>query len=374
MAQYFATVARGLEPLAAEELEKLGAREVKPGFCGVEFTGDRALLYRANLWARLPFRILLQLNEFACQNADDLYRGIQKIDWQPYLTSDQTLAVTATGKTQKLNHSHFTALQVKNAIVNQQSATLDSRSNVDTQDPDVRVNVHISRDRCVVSLDSSGDSLHRRGYRPAMGDAPLKESLAAALIQLSDWQPDMPFLDPLCGSGTLPIEASLMALNIAPGLYRDRFGFETWPDFDVDLLDQLLKEADACQLADLPAPIWGSDRDADIIDQARTNASNCGVEDQIAFAQTDLADLEAPSDSGVLLCNPPYGERLGMESDLGAFYELLGDIFKQRFKGWTAYVLSGNKALASHIGLKSSQRIPVFNGSLPCQLMKYELY
>ncbi|WP_346289842.1 THUMP domain-containing class I SAM-dependent RNA methyltransferase [Sphaerothrix gracilis] len=374
MAQYFATVARGLESLAATELEKLGAKQATPGFCGVEFSGDRPLLYRLNLWARLPFRILLQLGEFACQDADDLYRGIQKIDWSPYLTPDHTLAVAATGKTQQLNHSHFTALRVKDAIVDQQQMTVGSRSSVDTEAPDVRVNVHLYRNRCTVSLDSSGDSLHRRGYRPAMGEAPLKETLAAALIQLSDWQPDIPLLDPLCGSGTLPIEASLMALKIAPGLYRDRFGFETWPDFDVELLDRLLKEADACQLADLPAPIWGSDRDPEVIRQARTNATNCGVGDQVQFAIKDLADVDAPSDRGILLCNPPYGERLGRDEDLGAFYKLLGDVLKQRFKGWTAYVLSGNKALASYIGLKSSERIPVFNGSLPCQWMKYELY
>ncbi|MFE4107572.1 THUMP domain-containing class I SAM-dependent RNA methyltransferase [Almyronema epifaneia] len=374
MAQYFATVARGLEALAATELENLGAKQVTPGFCGVEFVGDRPLLYRVNLWARLPFRILCQLGEFACQDADDLYRGVQKIDWSLYLTPDHTLAVTATGKTQQLNHSHFTALRVKDAIVDQQQLTVGQRSSIDTEAPDVRVNVHIYRDRCTVSLDSSGESLHRRGYRPAMGDAPLKETLAAALIQLSDWQPDLPFFDPLCGSGTLPLEASLIALKIAPGLYRDRFGFETWPDFDIDLLDQLLKEADDCQLEQLPAPISGSDRNPEVIQQARTNATNCGVGDQVTFSLTDLEAVEAPSDRGVLLCNPPYGERLGDDADLGAFYRLLGDVLKQRFKGWTAYVLSGNKSLASYIGLKSSQRFAVFNGALPCQLMKYELY
>lgn len=372
--QYFATVARGLEPLAAQELEALGARAIAPGFCGVAFEGDRALLYRVNLWARLPFRILQQLQTFACESADDLYRGIQAIPWPQYLDPSCTLAVNATGKTEQLNHSHFTALQVKNAIVDQQQQQLGERSDVDVQEPDVSINVHLHKGICTVSLDSSGGSLHRRGYRPAMGAAPLKESLAAALIQLSGWQPEQAFFDPLCGSGTLPLEASLVALKIAPGLFRDRFGFETWPDFDGPLLEQLIAEAEAQQRQQLPAPIGGSDGDFGIVEQARANARQCGVSQQVQFSLKDLAAVEAPRDSGVLICNPPYGERLGNPEELGAFYRLLGDVLKQQFKGWTAFILSGNKELARAIRLKSAQRIPINNGGLACQLMKYELY
>ncbi|HEY9623056.1 MAG TPA: THUMP domain-containing protein [Crinalium sp.] len=374
MNQYFATVARGLETLAAQELEQLGADAVEPGFCGVAFAGDRTLLYRVNLWARLPFRILMKLHEFPCQRADDLYRGIQTIDWAQYLTPDLTLAVNATGKSEHLNHTHFTALQVKNAIVDQQQDRVGDRSDVDLQSPDVQVSVHIERDVCTVSLDSSGKSLHRRGYRPAVGSAPLKESLAAALIQLSGWQPEQMFYDPLCGSGTLPLEASLKALNVAPGLFRDRFGFETWLDADLPLLESLIQSAEDSQHESLPAPIWGSDRDESVIEQAIANATQCGVLRHVYFAAIDLEDVAAPADSGVLFCNPPYGERLGRDSDLGAFYKRLGDVLKQRFKGWTAFVLSGNKELAQSIGLKSSKRFAVYNGTLPCQLMKYELY
>ncbi|MBD2069681.1 RNA methyltransferase [Leptolyngbya sp. FACHB-671] len=374
MNQYFATVANGLEPLIVEELERLGAHSVKPGFRGAAFEGDRTLLYRVNLWARLPFRILMKLHQFPCQSADDLYRCIQSIDWSAYLTPDLTLAVDATGKTEQLNHTHFTALQVKNAIVNQQQEMFGDRSSVELQEPDVRINVHLDRDGCTVSLDSSGNSLHRRGYRPAVGAAPLKESLAAALIQLSGWQSEQMFYDPLCGSGTLPLEACLKSLNIAPGLFRERFGFETWLDCDRDLLDHLIQEAKSSQKEALPAPIWGSDRDPQVIEQAIANAQNCGVSDQIWFSEMELIDVVAPTDSGVVFCNPPYGERLGRDSDLGAFYKQLGDVLKQRFKGWTAFILSGNKELAQAIGLKSSQRIPVYNGTLPCQLMKYELY
>ncbi|MGB3615621.1 MAG: THUMP domain-containing protein, partial [Elainellaceae cyanobacterium] len=192
--RYFATAARGLEPLVAEELKQLGAEAVEPGFAGVGFEGDRALLYRVNLWGRLPFRVLLQLAEQGSRDAKQLYRGVQTIDWSQYLTPDQTFAVRATGKNRQLNHTHFTALQVKNAIVDQQRRQCGERSSIDTDAPDLQVNVHIGSDRATISLDSTGESLHRRGYRPAMGDAPLKETLAAALLKLADWTPEQPFL------------------------------------------------------------------------------------------------------------------------------------------------------------------------------------
>jgi len=374
MNHYFATVARGLEPIAAQELERLGAKEVRSDFTGVHFVGDIALLYRVNLWARTIFRVLVTLREFACPDAESLYQEVQKIDWEQYLKPHNTLSVTATGGNDKLNHTHFTALQVKNAIVDQQRDQFGERSSVDTQDADVSINVHIYQNRCILSLDSSGTSLHRRGYRPAVGMAPLKETLAAALVEISEWEPSLPFLDPLCGSGTLPLEASLKALNIAPGVFRRQFAFEKWLDFDEDLWDQLLEEAQSGELDQLKAPIIGSDRDPDILNQARTNAQQCGIAQQIKFNQIDIAQLEAPADSGVIICNPPYGERLGDASELGDFYKLLGDVFKQRFQGWTAFVLTGNKELAKRVGLKTSRRIPVYNGSIPCTFLKYELY
>lgn len=374
MNYYFATVARGLETLAAQELEELGASHVEPGFCGVSFRGDQKLLYQVNIWARIPFRILVKLYEFPCQDADDLFRGMQRIAWSDYLTPDLTLAVKATGKSKQLNHSHFTALQAKTAIVKQQQAQFNDRSDVDLRSPDVQVNIHIEEDICTVSLDSSGESLHRRGYRPAVGLAPLKESLAAALIQLSGWQPEEMFYDPLCGSGTLPLEAGMKALNIAPGLYREKFAFETWLDADIPLLEQLIQAAEANQKDCLIAPIWGSDGDQAVIQQAQANATQAEIANYIYFSVAELEDVAPPVDHGVVFCNPPYGERLGQEIDLAAFYQRLGNVLKQRFKGWTAYVLSGNKDLSQAIGLKSAQRFPFYNGSLPCQLMKYELY
>ncbi len=371
---YFATVARGLEPIAAQELERLGAKEVRPDFTGVHFVGDKAMLYRVNLWARTIFRVLVPLREFYCPNSDILYREVQKISWDQYLQPHNTLAVNCTGGNQKLNHTHFTALQVKNAIVDQQRRKSGQRSSVDAENPDVSINVHIHQDRCILSLDSSGTSLHRRGYRQAMGKAPLKESLAAALLDMANWDASLPFLDPLCGSGTLPLEAGLKALNIAPGLFRKKFGFESFPDFDEQLWQKLLKEAKNSQIRDLKALISGSDRDPDVLAQARSNAQQCGIAHQIKLTQTELSQLEAPADCGVIICNPPYGERLGEVQELGALYKTLGDIFKQRFKGWTAFVLTGNKELAKKVGLRASRRIPVYNGALACTLLKYELY
>ncbi len=374
MNHYFATVARGIEPIAAAELERLGAQKVRPDFTGVHFIGDKAMLYRVNLWARTIFRVLVPIREFPCPNPDVLYREIQKISWDDYLQPHHTLAVDSTGGSQKLNHTHFTALQVKNAIVDQQRLKSGQRSSVDANNPDVLINVHIYQDRCILSLDSSGTSLHRRGYRQAMGIAPLKETLAAALLDMADWDSSLAFLDPLCGSGTLPLEAGLKALNIAPGLFREKFGFESWPDFDEDLWQELLTEANNNRIPDLKAPISGSDRDPNVVSQAHSNAERCGIQHQVTFNRTELSQIEAVADCGVLICNPPYGERLGDPQELGELYKTLGDIFKQRFKGWTAFILTGNKELAKRVGLKASRRIPVYNGSLACTLLKYELY
>lgn len=374
MNQYFATTARGLETIAAKELESLGAEDISPDFTGVHFRGDKALMYRVNLWARTIFRVLLPIAEFRCLDRRMLFREVERISWEDYLKPKNTLAVKCTGSNEKLNHTHFTALQVKDAIASRQKKKFGSRSSVNTKNPDLLVNVHIREDRCIVSLDSSANSLHRRGYRLAVGSAPLKETLAAALLDMAEYDPNLPFLDPLCGSGTLPIEAALKSLNIAPGLLREKFGFTTWQDFDESLWYELLEEAENSQLNELKAPIYGSDRNYNVLSQARSNAKLCGVEKNVQFAKTELSQLEAPAEKGILMCNPPYGERLGEIEELGEFYKLLGDIFKQRFKGWTAYILTGNRQLMKKVGLRTSRRLHVYNGSIECTLLKYELY
>lgn len=374
MNKYFATVARGLEAIAATELTKLGATEIETDFTGVHFQGDLPLLYKVNLWSRTIFRVLMFIEQINCETPQQLYQEVKKIDWSEYLTPANTFAINCTGSNHNLNHSHFTALQIKNAIVDQQRDRTGKRSFVDVNEPDILVNAHIYQNRCLLSLDSSGSSLHRRGYRPAMGLAPLKETLAAALLELSEWQPDLAFCDPLCGSGTLAIEAGLKALNIAPGLYKQRFGFQGWLNFDQALWDNIVSEAKNTQLSELSAPILASDRDEEVIQQAKSNATNCNLHRHIVFSQQELASVEAPCDHGVIICNPPYGKRIGDVEELAGLYKLLGDVFKQRFKGWTAYVLTGNKELAKKVGLKASKRIPVYNGDLPCTLLKYELY
>ncbi|AGY60719.1 THUMP domain-containing class I SAM-dependent RNA methyltransferase [Gloeobacter kilaueensis] len=374
MQKYFATVARSLEAVAAAELEKLGASHIEPGFAGVSFSGDLEMLYRVNLWARTIFRVLVPIAEFRATTREELYRQVRRIDWQPYLDTSATFAVDVTGSNAQLNHSHFTALQIKNAIVDQQRERDARRSSVDLLRPDLRLNAHIYQDRCILSLDSSGGSLHKRGYRPAMGIAPLKETLAAALIDLCGWDPALPFVDPLCGSGTLPIEAAIKALDIAPGLGRDRFGFEGWPGFDRPLWQRLQSEAKARRHERPRAPIAGSDHDRAVLQLAKDNARRGGLKAAIHWQVRELAQLEAPAPQGVLVCNPPYGERLGEASALGSLYRTIGDVFKQRFKGWTAFVLTANRELAKQIGLRPAQRLPIFNGALPCTFLKYELY
>ncbi len=371
---YFATVARGLENIASQELENLGATGIKSDFAGVYFQGDKALLYRVNLWARTIYRVLVPFANLKSGNSEQLYQSVKKIDWAKYLQPDRTFAVICTGSNQHLNHTHFTALQIKNGIVDWQLNTFNQRSNIDPKHPDILINAHIDNHRCILSLDSSLTSLHRRGYRPAMGIAPLKETLAAALLEMANWQSELPFLDPMCGSGVLAIEAALKGLNIAPGLYRKSFGFQAWPDFDRELWQQILEIANRQKLSQLKAPIFASDRDLTLLQQAQSNANICGLDQQIQWNLTELSKIEPPSDRGIILCNPPYGKRIGNPQVLGSLYQLLGDVLKQRFKGWTAYILTGNKELAQQIGLRTSRRLKVYNGNLACTLLKYELY
>ncbi len=374
MNQYYAQVARGLEAIAAQELESLGATNISPEFTGVSFTGDRTLLYRVNLWARTIFRVLVPIAEVRCVNREILYKEVKKIPWQQYISPKNTLAVHCTGRNERLNHTHYTALQIKDAITEQQIQKFRYRSNIDIKNPDILINAHIQNNNCILSLDSSGSSLHQRGYRLAMGFAPLKETLAAALLEMAEYSPDLPFLDPLCGSGTLALEASLKALNIAPGIFRNEFSFMKWRDFDESIWQDLLTEAKNSQLTELKSIIVGNDRNPEVLSQARSNAKRCGVADKIKFIQTDLSELEAPAEKGIIICNPPYGERLGEVEELGKFYKMLGDIFKQRFTGWTAFILTGNKQLSKQVGLRTSRRIAVYNGPIACTLLKYQLY
>jgi putative N6-adenine-specific DNA methylase len=374
-ARYFATCARGLEPVLARELEQLQALAIEPGRGGVAFAGDKALLYRANLWLRTAIRVLQPIHEAEVHSPDELYEAVGAIDWSRYLTPDHTLAVDCNVRDSIITHSHYAALRTKDAICDQFVSRAGRRPSVDVEKPMVKLNLHLDRNRMVLSLDSSGASLHKRGYRPILTRAPLNEALAAALVLLTGWDGTTPFADPMCGSGTLPIEASWIALRRPPGLTRRLFGFQGWLDHDVRLWTAVRDEARQGVGKELAAPIAGSDLRRDAIALAGRNARAAGVGHLLRFAVRDLRDFRPPAGPpGVILCNPPYGERIGEARELQALYALLGDVLKQHCEGYTAYLFSGNPELEKHLGLKPGSRIPLYNGKIPCQLLKYEIY
>jgi len=372
--KFFATAAKGLEDILAQELSVLGMRSVTSSNGGVSFSGSRRDGYRACLWLRTANRVLQPLKEFHCPSEEALYEGVHSLDWSEHLAPEMTLAVDANLRDSAITHSRFAALKTKDAIVDKVRDTLGRRPNVDPKNPDVRINLHLAKNHCTISLDLSGTGLHRRGYRRDPTIAPLKETLAAGLVAMTDWDCRSFFVDPMCGSGSLPVEAALLASNTAPGLLAPDFGFQKWRDFDGTTWQALLSEARELR-KELPGNlIFGSDRERKAVELARRNSEASGFGAKIRWSQQDFARLEPPSTQGTLICNPPYGERIGEEAKLEAFYGKIGDTLKQNWKGWTAWVFTGNLALAKRIGLKPSRRIVLFNGPIECRLLKYELY
>jgi putative N6-adenine-specific DNA methylase len=370
--KFFATCARGLEPVLAEELHALNAAEVVPGRGGVHFQGDLVLLYRANLWLRTAIRVLWPILEGEVHSPEELYDAVRGLDWSRYLTPDHTLAVDCNVRDSAITHSKYAALKVKDAICDQFIERCGSRPSVNVDEPMIGLNLHIYRNAAVLSLDSSGDSLHKRGYRPIQTRAPLNEALAAALVLLSGWQHDTPLVDPMCGSGTLPIEASWLAIHRPPGLTRRRFGFQGWMAFDIALWAELRNEARHAVHKQLKAPILGYDLRQDAVSFARQNARAAGVGHLLHFERRDLGNFQTPAGPpGTILCNPPYGERLGEERELAGLYRRLGEVLQKRCSGWTAFVFTSNRTLAEQIGLEPIQQIPLYNGRLPCRLLEY---
>jgi putative N6-adenine-specific DNA methylase len=372
-ARYFATCGRGIEPVLAKELSALGAEEVTEGRGGVGFVGDKALLYLANLWLRTAVRVLMPILEAPVASADELYDAVRSLDWSRYLTPEHTLAVDCNVRDSALTHSKYAALRVKDAICDQFLDRVGRRPSVDIDEPMIGLNLHVHKDHAVLSLDSSRASLHKRGYRPIQTRAPLNEALAAALVMLTGWQGERPFADPLCGSGTLAIEAAWIALRRPPGLTRKRFGFQGWMDYDVELWASLRDEARRGVLKALPAPIVASDLRSDAVSFAINNARAAGIGNLLRFGKRDVRDFQPPEGPpGVLLCNPPYGERLGEEKSLRGLYQLLGEVFRTRCRAWSAYVFTGNRRLAEAIDLEPVEQIPLFNGKIPCRLLKFQ--
>ncbi|GFE60299.1 class I SAM-dependent RNA methyltransferase [Geobacter sp. AOG2] len=369
----FAAVPRGAEEIAAHELEQLGVGDVAAGRGGVSFTCNREGLYRANLWLRTASRVMVRLAVFPCATPEELYAGVHAIPWPELITPAMTLAVDCSLRDSNLTHSGFVALKTKDAVVDRIREACGSRPNVDTASPDVRINVHLSKNVCTVGLDSSGDALDRRGYRLERNEAPLRETLAAAVVALTGWDGSIPLADPMCGSGTIPIEAALLAAHVAPGLKRS-FGFQRWQDFDGKLWSRLVREAES-GIERLPVGlVTGYDLDSRALVLAARNAATAGFEGQLHFFHAALEEFRPEGDKGVVIINPPYGKRLGDEEELKELYCRIGDIMKQRCRGWTGFVLTGNLELAKYIGLKAARRYVLFNGPIECRLLKYELY
>jgi putative N6-adenine-specific DNA methylase len=372
--QFFATAAKGLEEVLAGELRGLGIADPIIEKGGVRFAGDMSVCYRANLWLRTAHRILMPIADFFCDTPEHLYEGVRALAWTRYLTPDMTLAVSCNLRDSAMTHSGFVALKTKDAIVDAIRDSSGRRPNVDTADPDLLVNIHLVRNRCTVSLDTSGASLDKRGYRLDKREAPLRETLAAAIIEISGWDGSVPLVDPMCGAGTIPIEAALKASRRAPGLTRPGFGFQRWPGYDPRAWRGVIEESGEAMLESLPMPILGSDVSEGALRSAARNAARAGVDGFVGFFQGEIGESPNPSPPGILLCNPPYGIRLGEEELLKTLYRRIGDIMKRRFNGYTAYLLTGNPDLAKHIGLRASRRIVLFNGPIECRLLRYEMY
>ncbi|WP_286238197.1 bifunctional 23S rRNA (guanine(2069)-N(7))-methyltransferase RlmK/23S rRNA (guanine(2445)-N(2))-methyltransferase RlmL [Neptuniibacter halophilus] len=379
----FLTCPKGLELLLEEELHQLGITETRQTVAGVQCEAELEQAYRVCLWSRLANRVLMPLHEAEAETADDLYREVQQVDWLQHMRSEGTLLIDFSGQTREINNTHFGALKVKDAIVDQIRDTTGARPSIDKVAPDLRINVRMHRGKLTVALDLSGDSLHRRAYRLQAGEAPMKENLAAAVLIRAGWPQQMQengvLLDPMCGSGTLLIEAALMAADIAPGLQRKRFGFSRWTGHQRELWENLLAEAKARKakaLSELDICLTGFDQDGKVLRAARQNAERAGVADLIEFTTQRLEDLGAeqiPQAQGLLVTNPPYGERLGETQQLMFLYRHLGDKLKSQFAGWTAAIFTSNPDLCKVTGLRADKQYKLFNGALESRLFIYPI-
>jgi len=372
-----ATTQFGLEEVLAEELSQLGATIDHVGSRAVEFSGDKKLLYNTILWSRTAMRLLRPFADFYAPDERGLYDEVFAIDWSRYIAPGQTFAITAVVNKSSFEHSLYVAQLTKDAIVDQFRERTGERPSIDTRNPDIRIHLRMLENEVILSLDAAGDSLHRRGYRQGTNEAPLNEVLAAGLILLSGWDKKSPLIDPMCGSATILTEAGLLAQRIAPGLFHQgKFGFENWPDFDAALWQQLRQEAEKQRIEEPQAYLAGSDLDPRVLDQAATNIEAAGLDECIRLSVRDVRDAQPPKDlaPGLIVTNPPYGERIGEEAQMDALYKTIGDALKTNFQGYEAFVFTGNLEAAKAIGLKVSRRIPLFNGPIDCRLLKYELY
>lgn len=374
MTQEFELIAKtfmGLEPVLAKELTQLGANEVQIGRRMVSFMGDKEMMYRANFQLHTAIRILKPIKHFKALSADDVYREVQKIDWSEFIGLDKTFAVDSVVFSEEFRHSKFVAYKVKDAIVDQFREKTGKRPNISVANPDIRLNIHIAEDKCTLSLDSSGESLHRRGYRQESVEAPLNEVLAAGMILMTGWQGETDFIDPMCGSGTLLVEAALIAHNMAPGLFRKEYAFEKWPDFDSDLFDRIYN--DDSSEREFTHHIYGYDVDIKAVNTARLNVRAAGLVNDITVEEADFKNFTQPKEKSIIVTNPPYGERISTPDLLGT-YKMIGERLKHQFLNNDAWILSYREECFDQIGLKPSIKIPVYNGSLECEFRKYQIF
>ena len=371
MQQSFELIAKtfqGLEEVLAQELIELGANDVQIGRRMVSFSGDQEMMYRANFCLRTAVRVLKPISHFRARNADDVYKAVKEIEWNEFLDLDTSFVVDTTVYSTEFRNSKFVAYKVKDAIVDYFMEREGKRPNISVSNPDLRLNIHIAEESCTLSLDSSGESLHLRGYRTATVDAPINEVLAAALIKMSGWQFDCDLIDPFCGSGTILVEAALMARNIYPGVFRRKFGFENWKDFNPELLSSIFD--DDSNERTFEHRIIGADINLRAVEAAQANAKAAGVADLITVEQREIRNFTQPESPALLITNPPYGERLRPE-DLSDIYRTLGEKLKREFQGGEAWVISSREELFDSMRLRPSFKVPLQNGSLDCELRKY---
>lgn len=362
---------QGLENVLAKELTDLGANNIQIGRRMVSFTGDKALMYKANFALRTAIRILKPIKHFKAQTADQVYDAIKKIDWSQYLTNETSFAVDSVVFSKEFRHSKFVAYKVKDAIVDYFREKTGSRPNICITNPDLQLNIHIAEDDCTLSLDSSGESLHRRGYRQETVEAPLNEVLAAGMILMTGWDGECDLIDPMCGSGTIAIEAALIARNIAPGVFRKEYAFEKWKDFDQDLFDSIYN--DDSKEREFQHKIYGYDINRNAVEIAQNNVKAAGLSKEIEINQKDFRQFTRPEEKSIIITNPPYGERISTPDLLG-LYRAIGERLKHQFQDYDAWILSYREECFEQIGLKPSIKIPLYNGSLECEFRKYQIF
>jgi putative N6-adenine-specific DNA methylase len=361
----------GLEDVLAEELTALGAADVQPGRRMVSFRGDKAMMYKANFCCRTALRILKPVCRFKAGDAGTVYSEVKKIEWDQYFSTDKTFAIDAVVYSETFNHSKFVAYRTKDAIVDYFSEKYDRRPSVRVNNPDMYIHIHISHQDCTVSVDSSGESLHRRGYRTEQAEAPLNEVLAAGMILKTGWRGQSHFVDPMCGSGTLLIEAAMIALNVPPGIYRKEYAFERWPDFDRELFEDIYDDGSAEQTFEFKC--FGSDISPTAVGMAEKNIENARLSHYIELKTLPFQQFSEAPKPGILVTNPPYGERISTDDIIG-LYGMIGERLKHVFTGYQAWILSYKDECFDKIGLRPNQKIKLMNGQLDCEYRCYELF